>query len=145
MKEKKAGTILINLSNKKIGLVYRKSKKDYTFPKGHLEKGETLQECAIRETEEETGRKNHLISDKEIIVLSYITPLGEDVECYYYIAIDDGKTEKNITEDLKEELVWTDMNETEEKLSYNDLKNVWYMAKTFIDKNLFKRTDYLKN
>lgn len=65
MKVKKAGTILINIENKKIGLVYRPSKNDYTFPKGHLEVGETLQQCAVRETEEETGRKNHLINQVE--------------------------------------------------------------------------------
>lgn len=39
MSIKKAGTILINLENKKIGLVYRENQKDYTFPKGHLEEG----------------------------------------------------------------------------------------------------------
>ena len=55
MKTYKAGTILVNLANKKIGLTYRVKQNDYSFPKGHLEEGETLQECAVRETEEETA------------------------------------------------------------------------------------------
>ena len=38
----KAGTILLHLENKQIGLVYRQKKDDYSFPKGHLEKGERL-------------------------------------------------------------------------------------------------------
>ena len=46
----KAGTILIN--KRMIGLIYRDNYDDYTFPKGHLEKDETLKECAIRETNE---------------------------------------------------------------------------------------------
>jgi 8-oxo-dGTP diphosphatase len=56
MKILKAGCILLDLNNNKVGLVYRRKHNDFSFPKGHLEKGETLEECAIRETEEETGR-----------------------------------------------------------------------------------------
>ncbi len=33
MKVEKAGTILINLETKKIGLIYRKKQNDYSFPK----------------------------------------------------------------------------------------------------------------
>ena len=141
MKVKKAGSILINVSNKKIGLVYRVSKDDYTFPKGHLEDGETLQECAIRETEEETGRKNHLINQEEITVLRYKTPLGEEVECYYYISIDDGESEKIILDELKEILIWVDFEEVEERLSYPNLKGVWKKAENIV-KNSFTEIKY---
>ena len=68
---RKAGTILLNLENKQVGIVYRKSKNDYSFPKGHLEKDESLLECAVRETEEETLRANHLLINKEVSILKY--------------------------------------------------------------------------
>jgi len=132
MQVKKAGTILINLNTKKIGLVYRKSKNDYSFPKGHLEKGETIQECAVRETEEETGKKNHLINEKEIHIIRYVNPLGEDVECYYYLAIDDGESEKEIEQDLKEQLVWVSPNKVKETLSYDNLRIMWQEIEKYV-------------
>ena len=131
-KVKKAGTVLINLSNRKIGLVYRKTRNDYSFPKGHLEEGETLQQCAVRETEEETGRKNHLISNKELMIETYITPSGEDVENYIYIAIDDGESKTEIPDNLKEELVWISPEEVQEKLTYESLKQVWKKAESIV-------------
>ena len=92
MVTKKAGTILLNLKTKQIGLIYREQDNSYTFPKGHLEEGETLEECAIRETEEETLRANHLLFNQEISIITYTTPDGENVENHMYISIDDGPT-----------------------------------------------------
>lgn len=82
MKTLKAGTVLINLQNQEICLVYNKNDKSYAFPKGHLENGETLKECAIRETEEETGHTCSIINEKEIGILKYLTPAGENVELH---------------------------------------------------------------
>lgn len=121
----KAGTILLNIKTKKVGLIFRKTLNDYTFPKGHLEKGETLQECAIRETEEETLRANHLLINEEIYTEKYITPSGEKVENHLYIAIDDGPTSKNIAIEDREELIWVDPTEVLELLTYEDLKKIW--------------------
>ncbi len=121
----KAGTILLNIKTKKVGLIFRKTLNDYTFPKGHLEKGENLQECAIRETEEETLRANHLLINEEIYTEKYITPSGEKVENHLYIAIDDGPTSKNIAIEDREELIWVDPTEVLELLTYEDLKKIW--------------------
>lgn len=126
---KKAGTILLNLENKKIALIYRPSKNDYSFPKGHLESNETLKECAIRETEEETLRANHLLINKAVYLDTYITPAGENVENYMYIAIDDGPTTKNIREEDREIVEWYNFEEIENKLSYESLKKLWAFVK----------------
>lgn len=132
MKVKKAGCILINLETKEIGLVFRKDKEDYTFPKGHLEKGETIKECAIRETQEETGRKCHIILEKELDILYFTNPKGEDVENYFYLAVDDGKLDTMIPEELQEVLVWKKLGEVESMLSYKNLKDLWNSSKELV-------------
>ena len=132
MKVQKAGTILLNLETKQVGLVYRKTKDDYSFPKGHLEQGETLQECAVRETEEETLRANHLLTEEEVTILNYLTPAGEDTESHVYIAIDDGPTQKEIPLKDREELRWFAPEDVENTLTYNDLKELWHNVKPAI-------------
>ena len=122
---KKAGTILINLENNKIGLVYREDQDDYSFPKGHLEEGETLLECAVRETEEETLRKNHLIDSKVIAIDRYSSGKEKDVETYYYLAIDDGETSKDIPLKDRENLIWKNVDEINDLLTYDNLKEMW--------------------
>ena len=124
----KAGTILINRDSKKVALVYREKYDDYSFPKGHLEENESIKECAIRETEEETGRECQIIDDFEIIE-TYETPRGENVKCYYYIAEDIKPYDEEIEEELKEKCIWVDLNEVYDRLSYDNLKKVWNDAK----------------
>jgi 8-oxo-dGTP pyrophosphatase MutT (NUDIX family) len=133
MKILKAGTVLINLKNKEICLVYNKDDKSYAFPKGHLEKGETLQECAIRETEEETGHTCSLINEKEIGILKYVTPAGEDVELHLYLAKDTGIVTRKINPKDKEETLWIDIEKVEEKILYQDLKELWLNMKNNIN------------
>ena len=117
----KAGCILINMETKRIALVCRKG--EFSFPKGHLEEGEKIEECAIRETIEETGHECHLI--KEIAKINYSNPSGEDVENYFFIAMDDGVRKKHINENDKEETIWKDFSEIENTLSYENLIELW--------------------
>ena len=135
---KKAGCILINKETKKIALVCRKG--EFSFPKGHLEKGETIEECAIRETTEETGYDCHFINNKPIAKINYSTPNGEDVENYLFVAIEDGITKKSIAEKDKEKMIWEDFSEIGNKLFSQDLKELWEKIKNniieIIEKNL---------
>lgn len=121
-KVKKAGTILINPENKTIALVYRKKQNDYSFPKGHVEKNETLKECAKRETEEETKRECLLLKEEPIYIEEYITPSGEEVRMYYYLGKDIGSSNNN-SKDTHLTL-WIPYSKVYDKLTYESLKSM---------------------
>ena len=115
---KKAGTILLNKDNKKIALVYRKKHDNISFPKGHLEENETFEECAIRETLEETGRICEII--KPIYLNKYMSKEGK-VENHMFLAIDKGLFSTNIDE----ELLWISIDKVKDYLKYDELKIMW--------------------
>lgn len=52
----KAGGGFVQNKNKEVLMMFRRGKWD--LPKGKLNKNETIEDCALRETEEETGLKN---------------------------------------------------------------------------------------
>ena len=63
---------LIKKETKEVALVFREKQKDFSFPKGHKEEGESLEECAVRETAEETKRIARLIKNFNPIICSYV-------------------------------------------------------------------------
>ncbi|MBQ7104518.1 MAG: NUDIX domain-containing protein [Bacilli bacterium] len=126
-KVKKAGCVLVNTKEKTIALVYREKQKDYSFPKGHAEGNETLEECAIRETAEETKRDSALLEKEPIYIEQYVTPSGEDVEMYYYLAKDMGPSAN--TSDDTHPTFWIPFEEVHDTLSYPSLQTVWNSVK----------------
>ena len=129
-KVEKAGCILINTKDKTIALVIRKQ-NEYSFPKGHLEENESLKECAIRETEEETKRSCIILEEEPVYKEEYITPSGEDVNMYYFIAKDNGPS-NNTSEDTHP-TIWLPLEEVYDKLSYPSLKKVWTTVKDKVE------------
>ena len=65
---KAAGGLVVNEENK-ILMIFRRGKWD--LPKGKLDKGETLEQCAVREVEEETGLTN--ITLQSPLIITYHT------------------------------------------------------------------------
>ena len=131
---KKAGCIVLDINNKSIALVYREKQNDYSFPKGHLEENESLEECAIRETAEETKRDVILLEKNPIYIEHYETPSGENVEMYYYLAKDNGPSNNTSTD--THPTIWIPFNEVYDKLTYPSLKTTWINDKDKVESYL---------
>lgn len=119
----KAGCYLVDVKNKKIALVYREKRNDWSFPKGHKEEGETIEECAVRETAEETKRVAQIVPEIEPVVERYQTPAGEKCACYMFVAIDKGHSDNDSWD--THDTYFIDVDKVEEKLTYEDLKQSW--------------------
>ncbi len=126
----KAGCYLINKKNKTVAVVYRNEYDDYSFPKGHLEEGETILECAIRETEEETKRTPKVLEKYKPFKEEYMTPTNEKCESYMFIALDNGISLNDSNEFHK--TIWVPILDVENVLSYKGLIEVWKKAKKII-------------
>ena len=90
--------LIINSKNE-ITLGY--SHKTYQFPGGHLEEGETLVECLLREIKEETGIELKDVEMNPFYKISHYTKNYHDTnknrknEIYYFIVNSDAKFDMN--------------------------------------------------
>jgi 8-oxo-dGTP pyrophosphatase MutT (NUDIX family) len=121
LKEVSCGTIIIK--NKSV-LLIRQNQGHISFPKGHVEEGETHQETALRETYEETGIKAKIISNKEYIV-NYDTKEGINKNVIFFLAevLEDGDMHPQECE--IREVFWTPIDDAAELLTYDNMKNLW--------------------
>lgn len=130
----KAGCILVNTKLQAVGLIYRENYGDFEFPKGHVENGESIEECAVRETAEETKRIAKIIPNIQPIISEYVTPRGENCKTHYFISTDEGKSD-NLSADTHQ-LLWARFDKVEDYLTYPTLKKVWKEASKHIKKLL---------
>jgi 8-oxo-dGTP diphosphatase len=93
-------------------LVHRSKYDDWAFPKGKLEDGESWEEGAVREVEEETG----LRCDLGAYVGSTHYPMREGMKEVRYFAMT--CTDEPRAQNEVDEVRWVPLPETRELLSY---------------------------
>lgn len=95
VKEVSAGAIVFKKENNKYKylMVRHLNEGHYSFPKGHIEKNESIMGTAKREVFEETGINFEFFNDK-IQVNTYLMPNGIYKDVYYFLgeAINDDIT-----------------------------------------------------
>ena len=111
-------------SGPEVLLVHRLEYDDWTFPKGKLEAGETLEECAVREVEEETGLRCTL--GRELLPTSYRDAKGRPKTVRYWaMSVVAGVLRFDHEVD---EAVWLTPPEAAERLSYERDRDVLHDA-----------------
>lgn len=116
----KAGAVIFSSVDKnKIALLYCAGHKDWSFPKGHIELGESAEVAMFREIKEETGLDVKII--KKLPNLEYVNFGGENVFLSMFLveSEDDSKLRPEFEGD---DIKWFTHDEVVETLTYDNLK-----------------------
>ena len=133
-----AGGVLYRLEEGEphVAIVHVKKWRGWGLPKGHVEKGESLEEAALREVGEETGVQGKII--QKIDMIEYVYPEGArrvHKKVYYYLMeYQKGTTDDHDTEVSKAE--WMSFDRALKVLKYDNDKKILRRAKTLL-KHLF--------
>lgn len=124
--EKSCGAFIID--DNKVLIIKQKKTGNFGFPKGHMEKGEVEEQTAIREVKEETGIDIKLVSNKRYSI-SYVQNETINKEVVYYIANVINKDFQNKKEKEISDIIWIEIDEVENILSFENIKKLWLYAK----------------
>ena len=146
-KHNTAGCFLVRRGENgwEIVLLYKKWSEDnqgWVPPKGHVEKDETIEEAAKRETTEETGYNNFDIVDKlETLHLEYTWDDGfiHQKDIHYFLAkltnnqkMDLNQSEQEKSSTLKVE--WITLERAEKDLLFDDEREILRKVIKILDK-----------
>ncbi len=109
-----AGGIIRNNSSEFL-VIHRPKYDDWSFPKGKLDNGEKLEECALREVHEETGFQCEL---RDFLgTVAYVDRKGREKKVHYWqMKILDGHFQENSEVDA---IDWLHKEKALEILSYS--------------------------
>lgn len=118
--EKSCGGVIIN--GDQVLLIKNKRSQHWSFPKGHMEKGESPVQTALREIREETGLKVIIKPDvSSTINYNPTTEVNKDVT--YFLARPWGGILKAQESEVSE-LEWLSIDEALEEITYEQEKEV---------------------
>jgi ADP-ribose pyrophosphatase YjhB (NUDIX family) len=129
--EVSAGGLVVDTTGKLGLLIGRRDQKDasgkrilWSLPKGHIEEGETPEQAALREVQEETGIES--IIEKSLGVIDFWFMAGgkriHKTVHHYLFRESGGLLAAQETE--VDEVAWFPLNEIVEKLAYPDEKKL---------------------
>lgn len=142
--EKSAGAVIFRKEGNKIYYLLlhypgssHRAKKDYwDFPKGHLEKGEKLEDAAEREIEEETGLRDiNFVEGFKETIRYFFKWEGKNVLKFVTFFLIETKT-KNVQ--ISPEHIgyeWLSFEEAIKKLSFKNAQEILKKANDFLRKS----------
>ena len=116
-----AGGIVIDneTATPRVLLVHRPQYDDWSFPKGKLDAGETVEQAALREVKEETGLECRII--RRLTVLRYGSRTRKDrlkPKAVHYFLMERVSGHIQVPGEEVDRVEWFDFNEAASKLTY---------------------------
>jgi len=104
----------------------KRDPRNWIFPKGHQEKGETLAETAVRELAEEGGVVGESIQSVGVSTFRWGK---DDFEVTYFLVRDTGRRVK-----AERESVWRRLRDAQALISFDDGRRLLELAQQMIRK-----------
>ena len=126
--EKSCGALVVRRQEDDyyILMIRHKAGGNRSFPKGHMEKGETEYETALREVMEETSARIAIVSDFRSTVTYRPSP-GVMKEVVYFLAFTTNADIKAREGEIAE-VEWVPLEQAEDCLAYENDKTVFRAA-----------------
>jgi 8-oxo-dGTP pyrophosphatase MutT (NUDIX family) len=128
---RQAGSIVVRTDGKEpqvLLVTAKRNPKNWIFPKGHIEKGETPEQAALRETKEEAGVIGKLIAPAGVLEYGI---LGAKARVEYFLV--QFKREAGSPEDGRQR-TWCKLEEALERMNYKNtrklLRKAWKLFLT---------------
>ena len=125
---RQAGSIVFRLDSREpqvLLVTARRNPRNWIFPKGHIEKGETPEAAALRETREEAGVVGDLIAPAGILEYGF---LGAKARVEYFLV--QFRREAGPPEDGRQR-TWCRLEDALDRLNYKNsrklLRKAWKM------------------
>ena len=120
--EKSCGAIIFNDKNEV--LLIQQNSGNWGFPKGHMEKGETEVQTAIREIKEETNVDIE-INENYRYEISYLQREDMTKTVVYFVAKEINSNEIKLQDIELQNYKWTNPEEVANTLTYDNITNLW--------------------
>ena len=134
-KEKSCGALVLRSGAASYEILVLKHRLGghWSFPKGHVESGETEVQTALREVFEETGLRISLAkSFREMVSYSPRPDVNKDVVYFLGFAADSTTT---MQEEEVSEIFWVELDHAMEYLTYYNDKQLLRSAKRYLTEN----------
>jgi ADP-ribose pyrophosphatase YjhB (NUDIX family) len=122
VEETSAGGLVLDSQHRAalIGRTNSHGNLSWSLPKGHLEKGESLEAAAVREVTEETGIAGRVVAPLGVIDF-YFTAEGQRIHktVHHYLMLAEGG-ELNSDDAEVDQVAWVPLDEVTDRLAYAD-------------------------
>jgi 8-oxo-dGTP pyrophosphatase MutT (NUDIX family)/uncharacterized membrane protein YiaA len=119
-----AGGILLDrplLAGPRLAVIRRPNRSDWSLPKGHVEKDETLRAAAEREIKEETGYSAKYLGPAGAMTYDGSGGAPKSVTYFYFLRREDPPPSKEL--DGVAEVAWMTFDEARDRVTYPDLRD----------------------